>query len=65
MRAATPGDALVADKAAAVAPQPNAASEATVSHIGKVFFTLGGTGCACSGNAIASSNESTVATAGH
>ncbi|MHC5794622.1 trypsin-like serine peptidase [Lacisediminihabitans sp. FW035] len=89
MRDATPGDALVADHAAAaatgaqsraatsgtartvpsqaatVSPQPNAASEATVSHIGKVFFTLGGTDYVCSGNAIASSNESTVATAGH
>jgi hypothetical protein len=37
----------------------------TVAHIGKVFFTLGGANYVCSGNAVTSSNESTVATAGH
>jgi V8-like Glu-specific endopeptidase len=42
-----------------------AASEPVVSHIGKVFFTLAGVNYVCSGNAVASANESTVATAGH
>lgn len=42
-----------------------AKSEAPVSHIGKVFFTLGGTNYVCSGNAVTSANRSTVATAGH
>lgn len=41
------------------------ASEPTVSHIGKVFFTLGGADYVCSGNAVVSANESTVSTAGH
>ncbi|GAB3619434.1 MULTISPECIES: trypsin-like serine peptidase [Glutamicibacter] len=36
-----------------------------VSHIGKVFFTLGGQDYVCSGNAVVSANESTVSTAGH
>ncbi|GAA1414418.1 peptidase [Glutamicibacter uratoxydans] len=40
-------------------------SEPTVSHIGKVFFTLGGADYVCSGNAVVSANESTVSTAGH
>jgi len=39
--------------------------EAPVSHIGKVFFTLGGQDYVCSGNAVVSANESTVSTAGH
>ena len=42
-----------------------AQSEAPVKHVGKVFFTLGNTNYVCSGNAVASGNESTVATAGH
>ena len=42
-----------------------AASEPVVSHIGKVFFTLAGVNYVCSGNAVGSANESTVATAGH
>lgn len=42
-----------------------AQSEDPVSHIGKVFFTMGGTNYVCSGNAVASTNGSTVATAGH
>ncbi len=42
-----------------------AQSEAPVSHIGKVFFTLGGSNYVCSGNAVSSANESTVSTAGH
>ncbi|ELT44458.1 trypsin-like serine peptidase [Arthrobacter nitrophenolicus] len=45
--------------------QTIAASEAPVKHIGKVFFTLGGANYVCSGNAVSSVNESTVATAGH
>ncbi|WP_458779247.1 trypsin-like serine peptidase [Arthrobacter sp. D3-16] len=36
-----------------------------VSHIGKVFFTIGTTNFVCSGNAVTSNNKSTVATAGH
>jgi V8-like Glu-specific endopeptidase len=36
-----------------------------VAHIGKVFFTLGGANYVCSGNVVASTNRSTVATAGH
>ncbi len=39
--------------------------EAPVSHIGKVFFTLGGVNYVCSGNSVASANKSTVSTAGH
>ncbi|WP_461174249.1 hypothetical protein M1D93_06010 [Arthrobacter sp. Z1-9] len=41
------------------------ASETPVKHVGKVFFTLGGSNYVCSGNAVSSTNESTVATAGH
>jgi V8-like Glu-specific endopeptidase len=45
---------------------PQFAREAdTVDHIGKVFFTMGGFNYVCSGNAVTSVNESTVATAGH
>ena len=39
--------------------------EAPIDHIGKVFFTLGNANYVCSGNAVVSSNKSTVATAGH
>ncbi|MGO4806579.1 serine protease [Arthrobacter sp. 2MCAF15] len=47
-------------------PQTKAnASESPVPHIGKVFFTLGGTNYVCSGNAVSSGNKSTVSTAGH
>jgi len=42
-----------------------AQSEDPVSHIGKVFFTLGGANYVCSGNAVSSKNGSTVTTAGH
>lgn len=42
-----------------------AKSETPVDHIGKVFFTLGNANYVCSGNAVVSSNKSTVATAGH
>ena len=41
------------------------ASESPVPHIGKVFFTLGGTNYVCSGNSVSAGNKSTVVTAGH
>lgn len=41
------------------------ASESPVSHIGKVFFTMGGSNYVCSGNSVSSTNKSTVSTAGH
>ncbi|MGO4858460.1 trypsin-like serine peptidase [Arthrobacter sp. 2MCAF14] len=41
------------------------ASESSDSHIGKVFFTLGGVNYVCSGNSVTSANQSTVSTAGH
>ncbi len=84
MKAALPGDSLVAGKigssivgATAAATertvtgqlaQPKAAGlvpERPVSHIGKVFFTLGGSNYVCSGNSVAAANKSTVSTAGH
>ncbi|TPW74538.1 trypsin-like serine peptidase [Schumannella soli] len=81
MRAATPADALISTgerTASTAAPaqgkavtysvnavSPKAGSPAPVSHIGKVFFTLGGSDYVCSGNSISSSNGSVVATAGH
>lgn len=40
-------------------------AETPVSHIGKVFFSLGGADYACSGNAVVAANEATVSTAGH
>ncbi|PWH05614.1 hypothetical protein DEO23_12810 [Brachybacterium endophyticum] len=46
----------------------SATSEKTAAgtdHIGKVFFTQGGSDYVCSGNAVSSGNKSTVATAGH
>lgn len=42
-----------------------AQAAAPVAHIGKVFFTMAGQDYVCSGNAVTSFNESTVATAGH
>jgi V8-like Glu-specific endopeptidase len=42
-----------------------AAALTSVSHIGKVFFTMGTSNYVCSGNAVTSANKSTVATAGH
>ncbi|MFC7848784.1 trypsin-like serine peptidase [Arthrobacter sp. NPDC057388] len=41
------------------------AAEVPVKHIGKVFFTLGGVNFVCSGNSVAATNRSLVATAGH
>jgi len=46
-------------------PQVTAAQVTPIDNIGKVFFTLDGSDYVCSGNAIASGNESTVVTAGH
>ncbi|WP_309080609.1 trypsin-like serine protease [Zhihengliuella sp.] len=46
-------------------PASAGAAETPVPHIGKVFFTMNGSDYVCSGNAVASANESTVATAGH
>lgn len=37
----------------------------TVSHIGRVFYTLNGNGYACSANVVEAANRSTVATAAH
>ncbi len=45
--------------------QYRAASQAPVPHIGKVFFTLGGSDYVCSANSVVSNNENTVSTAGH
>lgn len=42
-----------------------AASENPVPHIGKVFFSMGGSNYVCSGNSVTSANKSTVSTAGH
>jgi hypothetical protein len=39
--------------------------ETPESHIGKVFFTLGGADYVCSGNVVVADNEATVSTAGH
>jgi hypothetical protein len=72
-RLATPTEAVVKGKntkvkpsAASTTSSPELAQVATpVDHIGKVFFTMGGSNYVCSGNAVASANGSTVATAGH
>jgi V8-like Glu-specific endopeptidase len=51
------------------APVPDidlyATSEAPVSNIGKVFFSLGGRNYVCSANSVSATNGSVVATAGH
>ncbi|MCO4238577.1 trypsin-like serine peptidase [Pseudarthrobacter raffinosi] len=53
-------------KVAGTTGKPSLAQPANpVAHIGKVFFTLGGANYVCSGNAVAATNKSTVATAGH
>jgi V8-like Glu-specific endopeptidase len=52
-------------EAADAAVSPRATPQQPVDTIGKVFFTLGGSDYVCSGNSIASANESTVASAGH
>ncbi|WP_350348707.1 hypothetical protein ABIQ69_01895 [Agromyces sp. G08B096] len=51
--------------AAADSVDLQAASEAPVPNIGKVFFTLGGRNYVCSANSVSAANGSTVATAGH
>lgn len=63
--AAATGTLDVPAEAADPAVTPFATRESPVPHIGKVFFSLGGSDYVCSGNAVASANESTVATAGH
>ncbi len=82
MKAAIPGDSLVADKVAGPTVQPQTGLPTTVpaqqpvlratsgpltpiSNIGKVFFTINGSGYVCSGNSVNSTNGSTVSTAGH
>lgn len=81
MEAATPADTLVLDQlgeldttaapdgaattAAAEQPVLQATRVSPVSHIGKVFFTLGGADYVCSANAVTSANGNTVSTAGH
>jgi V8-like Glu-specific endopeptidase len=55
----------VPKQSSSTAITPTATQQTPVDHIGKVFFTLDGSNYVCSGNAIASSNESTLATAGH
>lgn len=81
MEAAIPADTLVVDQLAeldtAVAPDGAATTYAAeqpvlqatrvspVSHIGKVFFTLGGLDYVCSANSVTSANGNTVSTAGH
>lgn len=74
-RPATAADAVAKGKNTKIKPstasKPNSSSPkfareaAPVPHIGKVFFTMGGFNYVCSGNAVASANGSTVATAGH
>lgn len=58
-------DAAAAKKAQTKGGKTRATQESPVSHIGKVFFTLGGSDYVCSGNSVVSANESTVSTAGH
>ncbi|GAA2175104.1 peptidase [Agrococcus versicolor] len=81
MQAALPGDELVLDQidelSTTAAPDGEAVTVAgeqpvlqatrvdPVSHIGKVFFTIGGVDYVCSANSVASANGSTVSTAGH
>lgn len=45
--------------------KPDTKDTAAQDTVGKVFFTQGGVDYVCSGNAVASGNGSTVATAGH
>jgi hypothetical protein len=55
------GEPLTVQGRSAAAPTAAAAKDT----VGKVFFTQGGQDYVCSGNAVASANGSTVATAGH
>ncbi len=70
MASATSGDVKVGQKKSVEKQSPNPKSKpvpqlAPVAHIGKVFFTLGGSNYVCSGNAVSSVNKNTVSTAGH
>lgn len=59
-------DAVKKGKSSKVkATRAKVGTETSVTHIGKVFFTMGGANYVCSGNAVTSGNKSTVATAGH
>ncbi len=58
------GEPLTVQGAAPAAEAAPAAAGAQ-DTVGKVFFTQGGQDYVCSGNAVASDNGSTVATAGH
>lgn len=63
---ATPGKPVEAGQPQRVqAQKPKATGLSPISHVGKVFFTLGGGNYVCSGNAVSSANELTVSTAGH
>ncbi|MFC7458286.1 trypsin-like serine peptidase [Brachybacterium sp. GCM10030267] len=69
----TPPQTGTSHQEASEAAQPQAAPgdaapaavASNTDHIGKVFFTQGGVDYVCSGNAVASGNQATVATAGH
>lgn len=54
----------IAGKAAMGKPALHA-DETPVSHIGKVFFSMGGSNYVCSGNSVTAANKNTVSTAGH
>lgn len=58
------GRSAATGKLTAGKPSKNTA-ETPASHIGKVFFTLGGVDYVCSGNAVVAANGATVSTAGH
>jgi hypothetical protein len=49
----------------AATPISRAEQVAPVPHIGRVFYTLNGSGYACSANVVSAGNRSTVATAAH
>lgn len=57
-------DTKIAGKAAK-GKAPLHRDESPIPHIGKVFFTMGGSNYVCSGNSVTSTNKSTVSTAGH
>ncbi|WRH26456.1 hypothetical protein GC088_07560 [Arthrobacter sp. JZ12] len=59
------GNATLATPEKNASPATRAGSPTPVSHIGKVFFTMGGQNYVCSANSVQSGNQSTVATAGH
>ena len=59
------GDPVTVKGRSAEAPGKNTQAAEAKDTVGKVFFTQGGQDYVCSGNSVASSNGSTVATAGH